>query len=172
MVARDVKREFTVSVSAEEFKNAMSRFVATVTVVTATGEGGPFGLTVSAFMSVSADPAIVLICVDKTTGSLQPMLDADGFTVNVMPEGTEDVAMHFATRGADKFAGSEWSKAATPAAGPVLTSALSHLECITIDRTEVGDHWVIYGEVMESVVTDGTVSPLVWLDRWFVKIEA
>jgi len=39
-------------------------------------------------------------------------------------------------------------------------------------QPEVGDHWVIYGEVMESVVTDETTPPLVWLDRGFVKIEA
>jgi 3-hydroxy-9,10-secoandrosta-1,3,5(10)-triene-9,17-dione monooxygenase reductase component len=160
------------SVSAEDFKNLMSRFATTVTVVTTADDDGPIGLTVSAFVSVSADPAIVLVCVDKATTSLQPMLDADGFTVNVMPEGAEDEAMRFATHGADKFTGSEWSEPTTPAAGPILTSALAHLECITIDRIEVGDHWVIYGEVMASVVTDTAVAPLVWLDRGFVKIEA
>jgi 3-hydroxy-9,10-secoandrosta-1,3,5(10)-triene-9,17-dione monooxygenase reductase component len=160
------------SVSAEDFKNLMSRFATTVTVVTATGEDGPIGLTVTAFMSVSADPAIVLVCVDKATTSLQPMLDADGFTVNVMPEGAEDEVMRFATHDADKFTGSEWSEPTTPAAGPVLTSALAHLECVTVECTEVGDHWVIYGEVMASAVTDTAVAPLVWLDRGFVKIEA
>ncbi len=158
------------SVSADDFKNLMSRFATTVTVVTVTGEDGPIGLTVTAFMSVSADPAIVLVCVDKATASLQPMLDADGFTVNVMPEGSEDEAMRFATHDADKFTGSEWSEPATPTAGPVLRSALAHLECITIDRTEVGDHWVIYGEVMASAVTDPAVAPLVWLDRRFVRV--
>ncbi|RLE16566.1 MAG: flavin reductase [Actinobacteria bacterium] len=172
MAAPDANDEVQVTVSAEEFKNVMSRVAATVTIVTAPGDDGPIGLTVSAFMSVSADPAIVLVCVDKATGSLQPMLDADGFTVNVMGEGTEDDAVRFATRGADKFAGSERYEATTPGSGPVLANALAHFECVTIDRTEVGDHWVIYGEVMESVVTDETTPPLVWLDRGFVKIEA
>jgi flavin reductase (DIM6/NTAB) family NADH-FMN oxidoreductase RutF len=159
------------SVSAEDFKNVMSQVAATVTVVTAKSDDGPIGLTVSAFMSVSADPAIVLVCVDKATGSLQPMLDADGFTVNVMPEGTEDEAMRFATHGTDKFGSSGWSDAATPGAGPVLDSALACLECETINRAEVGDHWVIYGEVMATDIADPDTAPLVWLGRAFVKVD-
>jgi len=159
------------SVSAEEFKDVMSRFAATVTVVTAKSDAGPIGLTVSAFVSVSADPPIVLVCLDKATNSLQAMLNAEGFTVNVMPEGTEDVAMMFATVGTDRFVETAWSEAATLAAGPVLDVALAHLECDVIDRVEVGDHWVIYGEVAAAVVSDRAVTPLVWFDRHFVRVD-
>jgi flavin reductase (DIM6/NTAB) family NADH-FMN oxidoreductase RutF len=170
MAAHDAECEVLMTVSAEEFKNVMSRVAATVTVVTAPGDEGPVGLTVSAFMSVSADPAIVLVCVDKSISSLQPMLDAEGFTVNVMPEGTEDEAMRFATHGADKFGPSDWSDPATPGAGPVLANALARLECVTIDRAEMGDHWVIYGEVHATDIADPDTAPLVWLDRGFVRV--
>lgn len=159
------------TVSAQEFKNVMSRVAATVTIVTASGAEGPVGLTVSAFMSVSADPAIVLVCIDKSTSSLKPMLDAQGFTVNVMPVGTEDEAMLFAAHGTDKFGDSDWSEPETPGAGPVLANALARLECVTIDRNEMGDHWVIYGEVNAADVADSGIAPLVWLGRGFVKLE-
>jgi len=158
-------------VVAEDFKDIMSRVAATVTVVTARSESGPIGLTVSAFVSVSVDPPIVLVCLDKATNSLQAMLDAEGFTVNVMPEGTEDVAMLFATVGSDRFSETAWSEAATPQAGPVLDVALAHLECNVVDRGEVGDHWVIYGEVSSAVISDRTVAPLVWFDRHFVRVS-
>ncbi|GMQ94118.1 MAG: flavin reductase family protein [Acidimicrobiia bacterium] len=158
------------TVSAQEFKNVMSRVASTVTVVTAPGAEGPVGLTVSAFMSVSADPAVVLVCLDKSTSSLESMLDAEGFTVNVMPEGTEDEVMLFAARGADKFGNSDWSESTTPGAGPVLANALARLECVTIDRTEMGDHWVLYGEVNATDIADSDTAPLVWLDRGFVKV--
>jgi 3-hydroxy-9,10-secoandrosta-1,3,5(10)-triene-9,17-dione monooxygenase reductase component len=160
------------SVPAEEFKNVMARVAATVTIVTAPGDEGPVGLTATAFMSVSADPAIVLVCIDKSTASLQTMLYASGFTVNLMPEGTEDEAMLFAKHGADKFGGSEWSVSAVGGAGPVLADAYAHLECTTIDRTEMGDHWVIYGEVDATAIADSAASPLVWLGRGFVKVVA
>jgi len=160
-----------VAVSAEEFKDAMSRVASTVTIVTASGDDGPVGLTVSAFMSVSVDPAIVLVCVDKSTSSLQPMLAADGFTVNVMPEGAERDAMLFATHGADKFGASDWSEPETPSAGPVLAHALEHLECTIVDRTEMGDHWVIYGEVDLTGVAAPDARPLVWRGRGFVTLS-
>jgi len=170
MAAHNGEGELSMTVTAEEFKGAMSRVAATVTIVTAPGDQGPVGLTVSAFMSVSADPAIVLVCIDKATASLQPMLDADGFTVNVMPEGTEEDSMRFATHGADKFGATEWSEPSTRGAGPVLSSALESLECVTIARTEMGDHWVIYGEVDAITVADPDAAPLVWRGRGFAKV--
>lgn len=158
------------SVSAEKFKNVMARVATMVTVVTATGEGGPTGLTVSAFTSVSADPAIVLVCIDKATASVDAMLDAPGYTVNFLPEGTSDEAMLFATHDAEKFGNSSWRHASTPDAGPVLESAFAYLECMTIKRAEVGDHWVIYGEVAALGLGDDGVAPLIWHDRGFAKL--
>jgi flavin reductase (DIM6/NTAB) family NADH-FMN oxidoreductase RutF len=172
MVPPTTDREDRMSIPAEQFKNVMARVAATVTVVTASGDGAPVGLTATAFMSVSADPPIVLVCIDKSTASLQPMLDASGFTVNLMPEGAEDEAMLFARHGADKFGESEWSESVTKEAGPVLTDAYAHLECATIDRAEMGDHWVIYGEVNATATADSVASPLVWLGRGFVKVVA
>lgn len=155
----------------DQLKDVMSRVAATVTVVTARSDDGPLGLTVSAFLSVSADPAIILVCIDKATASLRALLDADGFTVNIMPEGTEDEAMLFATHGADKFGISASTDPVTPSAGAVLTDSFAHLECITIDRTEVGDHWVLYGQVEHANVTDTDAVPLVWYGRGFVNLQ-
>lgn len=157
-------------VSAEEFKEVASRIASTVTVVTTNGEAGPVGLTVTAFMTVSADPAIVLVSLEKGTTSLQPMLDAEGFTVNVMPQGAEDETVRFSARGVDRFGLSMWSEAGTSAAGPVLESAMAHFECVTIDRTEVGDHWVIYGEVRAMQISRDDLIPLVWRGRGFAKL--
>jgi flavin reductase (DIM6/NTAB) family NADH-FMN oxidoreductase RutF len=148
----------------------MARVAATVTIVTAHGAEDPIGLTATAFMSVSADPAIVLVCIDKSTASLQPMLDAAGFTVNLMPVGSEDLAMLFAEHGADKFGDSEWSGPETPDAGPVLVDAYARLECTTINRTEMGDHWVIFGEVNAAHVSEANAVPLVWLGRGFANV--
>jgi flavin reductase (DIM6/NTAB) family NADH-FMN oxidoreductase RutF len=158
------------AVTAEEFKNVMARVASAVTIVTAKSAAGPIGLTVSAFMSVSADPAIVLVAIDKATSSVTPMLDAVGFTVNIMPEGADDEAMLFATHGADKFGESDWSDAGTPAAGPVLANALAYLECITVNRHESGDHWVLYGELNAATIADADALPLVWHDRAYAKL--
>jgi len=157
------------SIDTERFKDLMSNVAATVTVVTAPSDDGPIGITVSAFTSVSADPPIVLICIDKVAGSLGQFLAAPGFTVNFMPEGTEDTAMLFATRGADKFGAAEWSDPQTGGAGPVLTEGFQMLECETVERTEMGDHWVIYGRVLAEGGEPAT--PLIYFNRNFAKLE-
>lgn len=156
------------SIDPERFKDLMANVAATVTVVTAQADEGPVGLTVSAFTSVSADPPIVLICIDKVAGSLEPMLAAEGFTVNFMPEGTEDTAMVFAMRGADKFGSVEWSDPEIPVAGPLLEEAFQAFECETVERSEMGDHWVIYGRVVAERGDAGV--PLIYLNRDFARI--
>ena len=157
-------------IDATSFKDMMSRLAATVTIVTARGDEGPVGITVSAFVSVSVEPPIVLVCVDKRGGSLDAFLEAPGYTVNFMPEGTDDDAMVFATPGADKFGSVATSEPSAGIGGPVISSAFGHFECRTTQRTEVGDHWVIYGEVVGHGFAADDVPPLMWHDRGFVRI--
>jgi flavin reductase (DIM6/NTAB) family NADH-FMN oxidoreductase RutF len=135
------------SIDPERFKNLMANVAATVTVVTAPSDDGPVGITVSAFTSVSADPPIVLICVDKVA---------------------EDTAMVFAMRGADKFGSVEWSDPVAPFAGPILAEAFQVFECETVERTEIGDHWVIYGTVVAE--RGEAAVPLIYFNRDFARI--
>ena len=146
----------------------MASLAASVTVVTVEGDDEPSGLTVSAFTSVSADPPVVLICIDGRSTTLPFLLTRHGFTVNFLPEGTEDVAMLFATRGADRFGTVGWSP--IEGAGPVLDDAYGHFVCRRTEALELGDHWVIFGHVIASDRRDDYVPPLVYHNRDFVRI--
>lgn len=158
-------------IDGDSFKDMMSRVAATVTVVTASSADGPVGITVSAFVSVSVEPPIVLVCIDKRAGSLDAFLAAQGYTVSFMPEGSGDDAMIFATPGADKFGSVANRDSSCGIGGPILDGAFGHFECRTVQRTEVGDHWVVYGEVVASGRSEADAPPLVWHDRDFVRIE-
>jgi len=157
-------------IDAETLKDMMAGVAQTVTVVTTATEDAPAGLTVSAFSSVSAHPPIVLICIDKVVSTLGDLLAADGYTVNFLPEGTDDVAMIFATHGADRFGSVPWHAPSIGVGGPVLDVAFGHFECRTVKRVEMGDHWVIFGEVLDSARVDRTSDPLVYLRRGFVRL--
>lgn len=154
----------------ESFKNMMAQVAASVTVVTTSGADGPVGLTVSAFQSVSAEPPIVLVCLGKQAGSLDVFLTSGGFTVNFLPEGTGDMAMLFATKDADRFGSAEWSMPDAEEAGPVLAASFGHFACRTVEKIEMGDHWVFFGEVAEGGVTTEGVDPLIWHGRGFVTL--
>src|SRR4029077_3446280 len=97
------------SVSESDFRNALSRFPSGVTVATTMGsDGKPHGITVSAFCSVSLDPPLVLICVERTTIS-HDAFDAGGaFVVNILSESQEDISEQFAAPAEDKFGSVEF----------------------------------------------------------------
>ena len=154
-------------IDPDEFKDAMSAVAATVTVVTARTDEAPIGITVSAFTSVSVEPPIVLVCIDKVAGALQGYLAAEGFTVNFLPEDASDAAIVFATKDIDRFAGVSWSPPSVSEAGPVLDLAYGSFQCITVRQVDMGDHWVIFGRVEEGGLTEPSASPLLYVNRNF-----
>ncbi|MEN8239528.1 MAG: flavin reductase family protein [Actinomycetota bacterium] len=157
-------------IEPDQFKDMMSAVASTVTIVTARGEDGPIGMTVSAFTSVSVDPPLVLVCVDKVVGSLAGFLAADGFTVNFLPEIADAEATVFATKGADRFGAVAWSEPSVREAGPVLDIAYGNFQCVKVEEIEMGDHWVIFGRVEAGGRTNFDVSPLLYVSRDYAAV--
>jgi flavin reductase (DIM6/NTAB) family NADH-FMN oxidoreductase RutF len=157
-------------IGPDAFKDLMSAVASTVTVVTAYAEGEPIGITVTAFNSVSVDPPIVLVCFDKAAASLDAFLTADGFTVNFLPSTASTVATLFATKDSDRFDAVAWSEPSVGAAGPVLDVAFGAFECETIERLEMGDHWVIFARVGAGGRSDKATLPLVYHLRAYASV--
>ena len=151
------------------FIDTMASLAASVTIVTVESDDGPSGLTVSAFTSVSADPPVILVCIDERASTLPVLLSEGGFTVNLMPQGTSELAMLFATPDTDRFGATGWRPVA--GAGPVLEDAFGYFVCRTVGRTEMGDHWVLYGEVIDGGLVDSDAEPLVYRGRRFARLE-
>ncbi len=157
-------------IGPDQFKDMMSAVAASVTVVTAYADEEPIGITVSAFTSVSVVPPIVLVCIDKVAASLPAYLAADGFTVNFLPATASRESELFATKGSERFEGVGWSRPSEAKAGPVLDVAYGAFECETVERIEVGDHWVIFGRVDAGGRTDTSASPLIYFDRDYASV--
>jgi flavin reductase (DIM6/NTAB) family NADH-FMN oxidoreductase RutF len=153
-----------------EFKDMMAAVAASVTVVTATVDGEPIGITVSAFTSVSVDPPIVLACIDKVAASLDAYLAVDGFTVNFLPATATREATMFATKGSERFDAVPWKSPSVSVAGPVLDVAFGSFECTTVERLEMGDHWVIFGRVDAGGRKDELASPLLYYSRAYACV--
>lgn len=146
-------------VSSQDFRSALSRFASGVTVVTTRDANGKLhGITVSAFCSVSLEPPLVLICIEKTTGSHYAFEESKIFAVNVLAGHQADVSDHFATLFENKFDGIEVEHATLGI--PVLSGALVTLECRLKRSLDGGDHSIFLGEVENIIVRDG--DPLVY----------
>lgn len=152
---------------AGEFRAAMARFPTGVTVTTTVdADGRPHGFTAGSFVSVSAEPPLVSVCVSRTARCHPAFEACAAFAVNVLRHDMAGVARTFATRGADKFTEVEigWSAAGLP----VLDGALLVVECDVYARHPAGDHDILIGEVRRLCTRDG--EQLLFADRAFSRL--
>lgn len=134
-------------VDALEFRRTLGRFATGVTVVTMLGDGGhdggPHGITVNAFMSLSLDPPLIAVSIDKTAGAHGTLLAAERFGVSVLNSEQADVSDHFAGRpvslAADPFT--------TLDGFPVIEGAIARIVSRVSRTVDVGDHTLFIGEV-------------------------
>ncbi|MCC5969087.1 MAG: flavin reductase family protein [Pararhodobacter sp.] len=161
--------EAAIPVAPDVFRAAMRRFASGVCIV-ATGAGEErCGMTVSAFTSVSADPPLVLVCLNRAS-SAHARLTGDGvYSINILAAGQAELAMRFAGQtgihGAARF-DARWQQAAHGA--PVLRDCLQSLICAPSARHEAGSHTLLVGQVIGTgggagraalLNFDGTLQP-------------
>src|SRR5712691_8639623 len=93
------------AVDEAAFREAVAHFATGVTVITTLHEGRPAGMTASAVASLSLDPVLLLVCINNRLPTHKAIEDSRRFVVNVLGEGQESLALHFARPAPDKFAG-------------------------------------------------------------------
>jgi flavin reductase ActVB len=142
------------AISGADFRRVMGSFATGVTVVTTVQPGGtPCGLTANAVASVSLDPPLVLVCVDKGAESYPHFEPAGVFAVNVLGEAQEAISSRFATSGGDKFADVAFRFG--EAGAPILEDCLAHLECRIVHAYDGGDHTIYVGRVEGASIGSG-----------------
>jgi 3-hydroxy-9,10-secoandrosta-1,3,5(10)-triene-9,17-dione monooxygenase reductase component len=136
------------------FRHVLGHFPTGVTVVTATLDGSPQGLTIGSFTSVSLEPPLVLFCAAKSSSTWEKMQPLESFAANILGEDDEELCRLFATKGADRFRHLAWSEYRT--GSPVIHGALAFVDCRTEATYDAGDHVIIVGRVMElGYATEG-----------------
>jgi flavin reductase (DIM6/NTAB) family NADH-FMN oxidoreductase RutF len=136
---------------SRDFRGVMGLFATGVTVLTAAGDQ-PHGMTANAFASVSKDPPLVLVCVDRAAVMHERIQSAGSFGISVLNAGQQDLARYFADRqrpsGMAQFATVDWVPG--PVTGvPLLGGALAWLECALCDAYVAGDHSIFIGSVLD-----------------------
>jgi flavin reductase (DIM6/NTAB) family NADH-FMN oxidoreductase RutF len=156
------------SVDPDTFRSVLGRFASGVTIVTAVDANGrDFGLTVSAFASLSLEPPLVVVCIDHGA-SLHPVLrDAQHFAINILSTDQEPLARRFAILVGDRFDGVGYVRGQTGVA--VLDEVLAMLECRKLQAIEGGDHTIFIGEVETAIAHTG--SPLLYYRGGYAQLE-
>jgi flavin reductase (DIM6/NTAB) family NADH-FMN oxidoreductase RutF len=147
-----------------DLRAVMRHFPAGVAVLTVDVDGERLGLTVGSLVSLSLEPPLVGVAVNRQAAMHELIRLADGFALSLLAAGQEDVAQHFA-RGVPPIA--HWHGVATrpgAAGAPLLEGAFGWLECRISAEHDAGDHTLFLGEVLAA--EQGTpTAPLVYVDR-------
>jgi flavin reductase (DIM6/NTAB) family NADH-FMN oxidoreductase RutF len=150
-------------------RRAFGAFATGVTVVaTLDPAGAPAGLTANSFTSVSLDPPMALFCLGRDASARSAFARSGCFAVSVLAASQRDVAMLFATRGADRFGAAAWRGRATGA--PVIDGCAAWFDCRTERIVEAGDHDVLIGRVVDFGRSE--VRPLGYHGGRFVDVGA
>lgn len=130
----------------------MGHFATGVTIITTKDKNEkPYGLTANAFTSLSLQPPLALVCVDKTVQCYFCFEESKAFSVNVLAEGQEEISRRFATKGVEKFDGVPFHLGQNGVA--LLEGAIAHLECTIVNSCDGGDHTIYIGEVIHAAVS-------------------
>ncbi|MER6087370.1 flavin reductase family protein [Streptomyces bluensis] len=149
------------------FLDAMSALAGGVCVVTTTAaDGRPAGFTSTAVMSLSREPQLLAIGVDRHSRTLPFLLGAGRFALNVLHADGEDISRRFAARGADRFEELTWEQ---DDGLPLLSAHSSHMVVCRVEQDlPAGDHRLVIG-VVEKVLpgAGGEAGSLVYLGRGY-----
>jgi flavin reductase (DIM6/NTAB) family NADH-FMN oxidoreductase RutF len=153
-------------------RQAVGQFATGIAVVATSTNGVTHALAVSAFTSVSLDPLLVLVCVDRADDRHDPVIAAGTWAVSILSEEHQPAARRLTTRAASPGPGLTTHSAspgpgltthsASPGPGlnghphrpgpvtghPVLADALASLECRTYAVHPGGDHTILIGQVL------------------------
>ena len=160
-------------IESDNFRLVMGHFVTGVTVVTALDGDRPFGITVNALSSVSLDPPLVMVALDRRR-FMTPIVRAAGrYAVNILAEGQQELSDCFAGApvepGREQFCGAAWHPGQTGL--PLLDGASAALEMTVVQTFSAGDHDLFIGRVDALTNEAHHPMPLLYYRRRYLRIE-
>ncbi|MBR1121015.1 flavin reductase [Bradyrhizobium lablabi] len=155
-----------VSVDPSEYKRAMRQLATGVAVVTSRNGKTMNGMTATAFCSVSADPPMMLVVVNRSSNSHQIIDASRSFAVNILRADQQHIAEYFAGRADKSFADVGYREGVTGC--PLLAGSIATLECLTAKAVGAGSHTIFVGRVVSANTNEE--SPLLYRNGAFATM--
>lgn len=145
--------------NSRKFRNALGHFATGVTVITSKVNDRLVGLTANAFSSLSLDPPLILVCIDKSSSSMEAFQMDQPFAVNILRTDQEEDCWRFSQKTADKFKGCSYTLSNDGI--PIIEGNLATIHCTVHSILEGGDHYIVTGRV-KDVFYDEQGEPLLF----------
>lgn len=149
------------------FRDVVGHFASGVTVITTADGEQLFGTTVSAVSSLSSDPPMMLICLNRSSVTHDAVRKTGRYAINILSAAQGEIARVFARKGDDKFAGI--GHTVTEHGLPLLNDTLASIECVVDETATGGTHTIFLGRVVSATARGG--EPLAYYRGSFGKLE-
>jgi flavin reductase (DIM6/NTAB) family NADH-FMN oxidoreductase RutF len=146
--------EPSMSVDALTYRRVVGNFATGVAVVTSGSGPDVHGVTVNSFTSVSLDPTLLLVCLDRSSRSRATILATGVFNINILSDGQEDVSRLFASRDRPERWFEDLGCRYGELGAPLIPGCLAYMECRLTDTHEAGDHTILVAEVERADVAE------------------
>lgn len=156
-----------------DFRRTAGLFATGITVVAVQIDGVIRGMTANAVASLSLDPPLMLVAVQKDAHWLEYLRKSSGFSINILNERQADLSRFFAnmwpeSEPAPSFTFLPWT------GGPRLEGAVGAIACLTYEFIEGGDHWIVLGRVVDLYRPEQPEPPLLFFGgqyRWLTPVD-
>lgn len=155
-------------IEQQHFRRVCGKYATGITILTVLDSlGAPQGMTANSFTSVSLDPPLILVCIDRRTSLLLHFQAGVHFAINILGEEHKELSGRFAHSGQDRFDGITWRAGETGA--PLLPDMLATLECRVTQVVDAGDHVVVLGEALHAAWREGR--PLLYFNSSYQELR-
>jgi flavin reductase (DIM6/NTAB) family NADH-FMN oxidoreductase RutF len=158
------------SAPSSDFVDAMSALPSGVALVTSWVGDRPWGMTVTSFASVSAEPPTILVSLGTETTSARAITATGGFGVSILAEEQLAVARRGSEPGAAKFLEPFVDPSDGSSDSPVVAGALAHLDCRLSEAVQIADHTILFGRV-HAAPASRSGTPLVYHRRAYRTLD-
>lgn len=150
-----------------QFRCAMRRLAASVSIVVANGDDGPVGIAATSITSLTVDPPAVLVCINRTTSLHALLVPTAPLSINLLASSQKDVSAAFGggTPRLERFKIGAWN--AGPNGLPRLAGAQANLDCVIDAMLAYGTHSIVIARVLDASVSN-TVDPLIYQDGGYL----
>ena len=160
-----MEKQIVMTLDSENLRAAMRAWSAGVTIVTAVHEGARHGMTVNSFTSISLDPALVSISLQRSSRTHEFVSRSRAFGLTMLASGQANISDVFAGRvpdSEDRFAGLQTETLVTGA--PLIAGGLAWLDCRVVSTYDAGMNTLFIAEVL-AARSSGEGQPLMYHNR-------
>lgn len=153
------------------FKAGMRKYPSGVTLLTSIHNGKKTGLIATAFSSVSMDPPMLLVCVNRSASAHETIDQSNLLCVNILSENDLGIINVFSDsqKKSERFIDGEWANMCSGT--PYLQTAIAAYDCIIVDKVVSGSHTIFIAEIKEAFHSDSNDHPIIYSNRAFHTLK-